>query len=81
MYVRLGFAVAINVEPDILLVDEVLAVGDEAFQARCLDRVRSFQAEGRTIVLVSHALDTVVAVVRARPSCSSAASCTPRASP
>ena len=51
MLVRLGFAVAVHVEPDILLIDEVLAVGDEAFQAKCLDRVRSFQAEGRTIVL------------------------------
>lgn len=59
MLVRLGFAVAVHVDPDILLIDEVLAVGDEAFQARCLDRVRSFQAEGRTIVLVTHALDTV----------------------
>ncbi len=59
MLVRLGFAVAVHVDPDILLVDEVLAVGDEAFQARCLDRIRSFQREGRTIVLVSHALDLV----------------------
>ena len=59
MLVRLGFAVAVHVDPDILLIDEVLAVGDEAFQARCLDRVRRFQAEGRTIVLVTHALDTV----------------------
>ena len=55
MYVRLGFAVAINVDPDILLVDEVLAVGDEAFQRKCLDRVRQFQREGRTIVFVTHA--------------------------
>jgi ABC-2 type transport system ATP-binding protein len=59
MLVRLGFAVAVHVEPDILLIDEVLAVGDEAFQARCLERVARFQAEGRTIVLVTHALDTV----------------------
>jgi ABC-2 type transport system ATP-binding protein len=59
MLVRLGFAVAVHVEPDILLIDEVLAVGDEAFQARCLERVGRFQAEGRTIVLVTHALDTV----------------------
>jgi ABC-2 type transport system ATP-binding protein len=59
MLVRLGFAVAVHVDPDILLIDEVLAVGDEAFQARCLDRVRLFQREGRTIVLVTHALDTV----------------------
>ena len=59
MLVRLGFAVAVHVDPDILLIDEVLAVGDEAFQAKCLDRVRTFQREGRTIVLVTHALDTV----------------------
>jgi ABC-2 type transport system ATP-binding protein len=59
MLVRLGFAVAVHVEPDILLIDEVLAVGDEAFQARCLERVARFQADGRTIVLVTHALDTV----------------------
>ena len=59
MLVRLGFAVAVHVEPDVLLIDEVLAVGDEAFQAKCLDRVRQFQREGRTIVLVTHALDTV----------------------
>jgi ABC-2 type transport system ATP-binding protein len=59
MLVRLGFAVAVHVEPEIFLIDEVLAVGDESFQRRCIERVRRFQAEGRTIVLVSHALDTV----------------------
>ena len=59
MYVRLGFAVAINVEPDVLLVDEVLSVGDEAFQQKCLDRVRGFQQDGRTIIFVSHAADLV----------------------
>ena len=59
MLVRLGFAVAVHVDPEILLIDEVLAVGDEAFQRRCLERVRRFQDEGRTIVLVTHALDTV----------------------
>jgi ABC-2 type transport system ATP-binding protein len=59
MYVRLGFAIAVNVEPDILLVDEVLAVGDESFQRKCLDRVERFQREGRTIVVVSHAPDLV----------------------
>jgi ABC-2 type transport system ATP-binding protein len=59
MLVRLGFAVAVHVDPEVLLVDEVLAVGDEAFQAKCIDRVRTFQREGRTIVLVTHALDTV----------------------
>ena len=62
MLVRLGFAVAVHVEPDVLLIDEVLAVGDEAFQAKCLDRVREFQHEGRTIVLVTHALDTVIEI-------------------
>jgi ABC-2 type transport system ATP-binding protein len=60
MYVRLAFAVAVHVDPDVLLVDEVLAVGDEPFQRKCLDRIRSFQKEGRTIVLVTHALDQVV---------------------
>ena len=59
MLVRLGFAVAVHVDPDVLLIDEVLAVGDGAFQARCIDRVQGFQTDGRTIVLVTHALDTV----------------------
>ncbi|MGZ8636668.1 MAG: ABC transporter ATP-binding protein [Actinomycetota bacterium] len=59
MLVRLGFAVAVHVDPDVQLIDEVLAVGDEAFQAKCIDRIRQFQREGRTIVLVTHALDTV----------------------
>ncbi len=62
MYVRLAFAVAVNVAPDILVVDEVLAVGDERFQAKCLDRIRLFQREGRTILLVTHQADTVRAV-------------------
>ncbi|MCL1870985.1 MAG: ABC transporter ATP-binding protein [Promicromonosporaceae bacterium] len=59
MYVRLAFAVAVHVDPDILLVDEVLAVGDEPFQRKCLERIRQFQSEGRTIVLVTHGLDQV----------------------
>ncbi len=59
MYVRLGFAVAVNVEPDVLLVDEVLAVGDAAFQRKCLDHVKRFQREGRTIVVVSHATESI----------------------
>ncbi|MGH9208837.1 MAG: ABC transporter ATP-binding protein, partial [Acidimicrobiales bacterium] len=59
MYTRLGFAVAVNVEPEVLLIDEVLAVGDEAFQRKCLERIKQFQAEGRTIVLVTHAPDVV----------------------
>jgi ABC-2 type transport system ATP-binding protein len=62
MYVRLAFAVAVHVDPDVLLVDEVLAVGDEPFQRKCLDRIKSFQREGRTIVLVTHALDQVAEI-------------------
>ncbi len=56
MYVRLGFAVAIHTDPDILLVDEVLSVGDEAFAHKCLRRIEEFLARGRTLVLVSHSL-------------------------
>ena len=59
MYVRLAFAVAVHVDPDVLLVDEVLAVGDEPFQRKCMDRIREFQNDGRTIILVTHALDQV----------------------
>lgn len=59
MYVRLGFAVAVNVDPDVLVVDEVLAVGDENFQRKCLERIRQFQHEGRTILFVTHAADLV----------------------
>jgi ABC-2 type transport system ATP-binding protein len=59
MYVRLGFAVAVNVDPDVLVVDEVLAVGDERFQRKCIDRIDQFQREGRTILLVTHSSDTV----------------------
>jgi ABC-2 type transport system ATP-binding protein len=59
MYVRLAFAVAVHVDPDILLVDEVLAVGDEAFQQKCLDKIRSFQEEGRTIIMVTHTLSQI----------------------
>ncbi|MFZ9627780.1 MAG: ABC transporter ATP-binding protein [Ilumatobacteraceae bacterium] len=59
MYVRLGFAVAVNLDPEVLLVDEVLAVGDELFQRKCLDRVREFQQQGRTIVVVTHSADLV----------------------
>jgi len=59
MVARLAFAVAVCVEPDILLLDEVLAVGDQAFRDRCLDRLKAFHARGGTLVLVSHDLDTV----------------------
>lgn len=54
MFVRLAFAVAVHTDPDILLVDEVLAVGDEAFQRKCMERIEQFREEGRTIILVSH---------------------------
>jgi ABC-2 type transport system ATP-binding protein len=59
MYIRLGFSVAINVDPDVLLVDEVLAVGDEAFQRKCNEKFAELRNEGKTIVLVSHGLATV----------------------
>jgi ABC-2 type transport system ATP-binding protein len=57
MSARLAFAIAVNVEPRILLVDEVLAVGDEAFQLKCAERMQQFKQEGRTLVLVTHSLD------------------------
>jgi ABC-2 type transport system ATP-binding protein len=56
MVVRLGFAIATNVDPEILIIDEVLAVGDESFQHRCHEKIESFRQEGRTIILVSHGL-------------------------
>ena len=59
MYMRLGFAVAIHVDPDVLLVDEVLAVGDEAFTHKCLDKFAEFRRRGRTILLVTHSLGLV----------------------
>jgi ABC-type polysaccharide/polyol phosphate transport system ATPase subunit len=59
MYVRLGFAIAVHVDPDILLVDEVLSVGDVTFQERSLARMRSFKERGKTVVLVSHDLGAV----------------------
>jgi ABC-type polysaccharide/polyol phosphate transport system ATPase subunit len=59
MYMRLGFSVAINVDPDVLLVDEVLAVGDEAFTHKCLDKFAEFRRRGRTVLLVTHSLDLV----------------------
>jgi ABC-type polysaccharide/polyol phosphate transport system ATPase subunit len=59
MYVRLGFAIAAHLDPDILLLDEVLAVGDVAFQAKCLDRITELRKSGRTIVFISHDLAAV----------------------
>lgn len=59
MFARLGFAVATEIDPDILLVDEILAVGDEAFQHKCLERMNRFRRRGKTIVFVSHDLRAV----------------------
>ena len=59
MYTRLGFAVATAVDPNILITDEVLAVGDEAFQRKCMERIYRFRQLGKTIIFVSHALETV----------------------
>ena len=59
MYMRLGFAVAIHVDPDVLLVDEVLAVGDEGFTHKCLDKFAEFKRRGKTILLVTHSLSLV----------------------
>jgi len=59
MYMRLGFAVAIHVDPDVLLVDEVLAVGDESFTHKCLDKFAEFKRRGKTILLVTHSLGLV----------------------
>lgn len=59
MFVRLGFAVAVHTDPEIVLVDETLAVGDALFQEKCLAKIAEFQREGRTIVVVSHDLEAV----------------------
>jgi ABC-type polysaccharide/polyol phosphate transport system ATPase subunit len=59
MIMRLAFSVAINVEPDILVVDEALAVGDQAFHAKCFERMLAFRRSGKTMLVVSHAPDTL----------------------
>ncbi|HEY3411792.1 MAG TPA: ABC transporter ATP-binding protein [Armatimonadota bacterium] len=59
MVMRLGFSIAVHCDPDVLLVDEVLAVGDESFQRKCYQRIAEFQAAGKTIVFVSHDLEAV----------------------
>lgn len=59
MYVRLAFSIAIQTEPDIMLLDEVLAVGDEHFQKKCMDKIEEIRKSGKTIIYVSHALDSV----------------------
>ncbi len=60
MYVRLGFAIAVHIKPDLLLIDEVLAVGDEAFQAQCLMKIKELQANGSSIVLVTHNMQSAL---------------------
>ncbi len=62
MYARLGFAVAINLQPDVMLVDEVLSVGDEAFQNKCINKIEEFRAMGKTLILVTHSPDQAVAL-------------------
>lgn len=59
MFLRLAFAVAVHTDPEVFLVDEILAVGDEPFQRKCIARIRELTAEGRTLVVVSHDLDMV----------------------
>jgi len=59
MYMRLAFSVATEIDPDILLIDEILAVGDAPFQQKCFDRIRSFRQAGKTIIFVTHSMDQV----------------------
>lgn len=59
MFVRLGFSVAMEVDPDVLIVDEVLSVGDERFQEKCLSRIKAFIRDGKTLVIVSHSMETI----------------------
>jgi ABC-2 type transport system ATP-binding protein len=59
MYARLGFSIAVNVDPDVLLVDEVLAVGDESFRSRCYERMLAFREAGKTLILVTHDLGAI----------------------
>lgn len=59
MYMRLAFSIAVNVQAEILLIDEILAVGDAHFQAKCLDKMKELKAEGKTMVFVSHSIDQV----------------------
>ena len=75
MQMRLGFAVAAHTDPDILLIDEILAVGDASFQAKCLNKLAELKEQDKTIILVSHNLANITehaktgAVDRPRPAC------------
>jgi ABC-type polysaccharide/polyol phosphate transport system ATPase subunit len=62
MYIRLGFAIAVEVDPEILLIDEVLAVGDAAFQRKCLKRMEAFREQGKTMLIISHDLPTIQSI-------------------
>src|SRR5207247_10771639 len=64
MYMRLAFSVAVNVNPDILVIDEALAVGDGHFQKKCVDKIRDFQKDGKTILFCSHSLYLVTSICR-----------------
>jgi ABC-type polysaccharide/polyol phosphate transport system ATPase subunit len=59
MYARLGFAVATDTRPDVLLIDEILAVGDESFQRKCMERINGFREQGSTIFIIAHSMDTI----------------------
>lgn len=59
MHARLGFAIAVSVDPDVLLIDEILAVGDATFQPKCIDAIKRFQHDGKAILFVSHAMDQI----------------------
>ena len=59
MYLRLAFSVAVHTDPEVFLVDEILAVGDEPFQRKCLDKIKELSAAGKTLVVVSHDLELV----------------------
>jgi ABC-2 type transport system ATP-binding protein len=59
MYLRLAFSVAVHTDPEVFLVDEILAVGDEPFQRKCIDKIKELAGEGKTLVVVSHDLDLV----------------------